>query len=97
MPEEGAGDRDALPLPAGELGGLEGRACGEADPFERLVGASVPLGGGANAVNVIIVDFRAFDTLGEIAVLGAAALIISALLVPGAHAIENQMAAVPAM
>ena len=24
---------------------------------------AVPLGGGANAVNVIIVDFRGFDTL----------------------------------
>jgi multicomponent K+:H+ antiporter subunit A len=31
-------------------------------------------------VNVIIVDFRAFDTLGEITVLGIAALIIAALL-----------------
>ena len=29
-----------------------------------------PLGGGHNAVNVIIVDFRGFDTLGEIGVLG---------------------------
>src|SRR5699024_7597029 len=27
---------------------------------------SVPLGGGANVVNVILVDFRGFDTLGEI-------------------------------
>ena len=31
-------------------------------------------------VNVIIVDFRGFDTLGEIAVLGIAALIVYALL-----------------
>jgi multicomponent K+:H+ antiporter subunit A len=38
------------------------------------------LGGGANAVNVIIVDYRGFDTLGEITVLGIAALIIHALL-----------------
>jgi multicomponent K+:H+ antiporter subunit A len=37
-------------------------------------------GGGANAVNVIIVDFRGFDTLGEITVLGAAALIVFGLL-----------------
>ena len=37
-------------------------------------------GGGANAVNVIIVDFRGFDTLGEITVMGVAALIIHALL-----------------
>ncbi|MGQ5524638.1 monovalent cation/H+ antiporter subunit A [Chitinimonas sp. PSY-7] len=38
------------------------------------------LGGGENAVNVIIVDFRGYDTLGEITVLGIAALIIFALL-----------------
>jgi multicomponent K+:H+ antiporter subunit A len=41
---------------------------------------SVPGGGGANAVNVILVDFRGFDTLGEIAVLGLAALGIYAML-----------------
>jgi multicomponent K+:H+ antiporter subunit A len=41
---------------------------------------SLPEGGGANAVNVIIVDFRGFDTLGEVVVLGLAALIIQALL-----------------
>jgi multicomponent K+:H+ antiporter subunit A len=41
---------------------------------------AVPEGGGANTVNVIIVDFRGFDTLGEITVLGLAALIIQALL-----------------
>jgi multicomponent K+:H+ antiporter subunit A len=41
---------------------------------------ALPEGGGANVVNVIIVDFRAFDTLGEITVLGLAALIVHALL-----------------
>jgi len=35
---------------------------------------------GKNVVNVILVDFRAFDTLGEIAVLGIAAVTLSALL-----------------
>jgi multicomponent Na+:H+ antiporter subunit A len=35
---------------------------------------SVPLGHGANVVNVILVDFRAFDTYGEIVVLGIAAV-----------------------
>jgi multicomponent K+:H+ antiporter subunit A len=34
---------------------------------------TLPLGGGANAVNVIIVDYRGFDTLGEITVLAIAA------------------------
>jgi multicomponent K+:H+ antiporter subunit A len=37
-------------------------------------------GGGTNVVNVILVDFRAFDTLGEITVLGVVALTVFALL-----------------
>jgi multicomponent K+:H+ antiporter subunit A len=37
-------------------------------------------GGGTNVVNVILVDFRGFDTLGEITVLGIAALGIFKLL-----------------
>jgi len=41
---------------------------------------SLPQGGGANVVNVILVDFRAFDTLGEITVLGIVALTVYALL-----------------
>ncbi len=36
-------------------------------------------GGGTNVVNVILVDFRGFDTYGEIIVLGIAALLIYAL------------------
>jgi len=36
-------------------------------------------GGGTNVVNVILVDFRGFDTYGEIIVLGIAALVIYAL------------------
>lgn len=38
------------------------------------------LGGGTNIVNVILVDFRAFDTFGEITVLGIVAITIYALL-----------------
>ncbi|KPL51951.1 cation:proton antiporter [Prosthecomicrobium hirschii] len=41
---------------------------------------SKPLGGGTNVVNVILVDFRGFDTFGEIIVLGIAALVVVALL-----------------
>ncbi len=41
---------------------------------------SVPKGGGANAVNVILVDFRGYDTFGEITVLGIAAVGVLALL-----------------
>lgn len=37
-------------------------------------------GGGTNVVNVILVDFRGFDTLGEITVLGIVALTVYALL-----------------
>jgi multicomponent K+:H+ antiporter subunit A len=41
---------------------------------------SVPLGGGANVVNVILVDFRGYDTLGELSVLAIAALGAGALM-----------------
>ncbi len=40
---------------------------------------SKPGAGGTNAVNTIIVDFRGYDTFGEIIVLGIAALILFAL------------------
>ena len=46
-----------------------------------FLATALPLGGGSNVVNVIIVDFRAFDTLGEITVLGIAALTLHALLI----------------
>ena len=41
---------------------------------------SVPGGGGTNVVNVVLVDFRGFDTLGEISVLAITAIAILALL-----------------
>jgi multicomponent K+:H+ antiporter subunit A len=41
---------------------------------------SKPGGGGTNVVNVILVDFRGYDTFGEIIVLAIAALTIFALL-----------------
>ncbi|MFG0379550.1 monovalent cation/H+ antiporter subunit A [Pseudomonas sp. zbq_18] len=41
---------------------------------------SVSGGGGTNVVNVILVDFRGFDTLGEVTVLAIAAVGIFALL-----------------
>jgi multicomponent K+:H+ antiporter subunit A len=41
---------------------------------------SLPLGGGTNLVNVILVDFRGYDTFGEITVLGIAAVGVLALL-----------------
>lgn len=41
---------------------------------------ALPEGGGTNVVNVTLVDFRSFDTLGEITVLVAVALTVFALL-----------------
>lgn len=41
---------------------------------------ALPEGGGTNVVNVLLVDFRSFDTLGEITVLSIVALTVYALL-----------------
>ena len=53
-------------------------------PFETIsayhIANAKPLGGGTNVVNVTLVDYRGFDTLGEIAVLAMAALGVQALL-----------------
>jgi len=48
-----------------------------ADFFTRT---SVPLAHGHNVVNVVLVDYRGFDTLGEISVVMAAGIAILALL-----------------
>ena len=50
-----------------------------ADLFVR----ATPDTGGSNVVNVILVEFRAFDTLGEVAVLVLAAVGIAVLVTPG--------------
>lgn len=47
---------------------------------DYYVANSKPLGGGTNIVNVILVDFRGFDTLLEISVLGIASLGIYGLI-----------------
>ncbi|HUE94179.1 monovalent cation/H+ antiporter subunit A [Pseudomonas sp.] len=53
-------------------------------PYESIahffIDNSVSGGGGTNVVNVILVDFRGFDTLGEISVLAIAGVGIYALL-----------------
>jgi multicomponent K+:H+ antiporter subunit A len=53
-------------------------------PYESIadffLANSLPGGGGSNVVNVILVDFRGFDTLGEISVLALAGLGIYAML-----------------
>ena len=55
--------------------------CPPNDPISAFHWAeSYTGGGGLNVVNVTLVDYRAFDTFGEIIVLGIAALAIFALL-----------------
>jgi multicomponent K+:H+ antiporter subunit A len=50
---------------------------------------ALPEGGGTNVVNVMLVDFRGFDTFGEITVLGIVALTVYALLRRFRPAIES--------
>jgi multicomponent Na+:H+ antiporter subunit A len=47
---------------------------------EFFTATSVPIAHGANIVNVILVDYRGFDTLGEISVVMAAGIAIMVLL-----------------
>ena len=49
---------------------------------ETFLAQSIPEAGGSNVVNVILVDFRGFDTLGEITVLVAATLGAAGLVRP---------------
>ncbi|CAN5486935.1 putative monovalent cation/H+ antiporter subunit A [soil metagenome] len=51
-----------------------------APPAEGLIALAEPVGGGKNVVNVILTDFRALDTLGEITVLLVAAIGVSLLV-----------------
>jgi multicomponent Na+:H+ antiporter subunit A len=65
-----------------------------ATPFDARLSdffraASVPEAHGRNLVNVIIVDFRALDTLGEITVLALAALAAAAVLAGAQRARRN--------
>jgi len=52
----------------------------QSDLAEFFLRHALPEGHGSNVVNVILVDFRGFDTLGEITVLGIVALTVFALL-----------------
>lgn len=59
-------------------------------PFESIssyhIANSLEQAGGGNVVNVILVDFRGYDTLGEITVLSIAALGVLALVQAGRRA-----------
>lgn len=50
---------------------------------DKLAAMSYPEAKGKNVVNVILVDFRALDTMGEIVVIAVAALGIAALVTTG--------------
>lgn len=60
---------------------------------------AIPGGGGSNVVNVILVDFRAFDTLGELLVVTIAAIAILVLVTMRTRgketAIEGEEESVP--
>jgi multicomponent K+:H+ antiporter subunit A len=91
LPQEGARDGDAgRRLRDGLVAVASGGAVAALSwalltrPFSSIAGyylaAARPEGGGHNVVNVILVDFRGFDTLGEITVLAVAATAVLALL-----------------
>ncbi|HRF83944.1 MAG: monovalent cation/H+ antiporter subunit A [Proteobacteria bacterium] len=70
------------------------RAPGEPASIEMLTRA-LPEAYGRNVVNVILVDFRGFDTFGEITVFAVAALIVHALLRRARLAPEKVMSGPP--
>src|SRR5690606_27508799 len=61
----------------------------------ELVARALPEAYGRNVVNVILVDFRGFDTFGEITVFGIAALVVHALLRRSRMAPEQVMPGPP--
>ncbi|MBN6151824.1 monovalent cation/H+ antiporter subunit A [Xanthomonas sp. AmX2] len=61
----------------------------------ELLQRALPEAYGRNVVNVILVDFRGFDTFGEITVFGIAALVVHALLRRARMAPEKVMPGPP--
>ena len=61
----------------------------------ELLARSMPEAYGANVVNVILVDFRGFDTFGEITVYAIAALVVHAMLRRARTAPEKLMPGPP--
>lgn len=68
----------------GLLMALIGISAFSSNAFEKIsdyfIETSLPIGGGKNIVNVILVDMRGIDTLFEIAVLGIAGLTVFSLI-----------------
>ncbi len=61
----------------------------------ELLERALPEGYGSNVVNVILVDFRGFDTMGEIVVFGIAGLVVHAMLRRARIAPEEKMPGPP--
>ncbi|HEY6531045.1 MAG TPA: hydrogen gas-evolving membrane-bound hydrogenase subunit E [Acidimicrobiales bacterium] len=86
-----AGSVTGTPTPDASLAGTDSHAelehgeteTGDITVSEEYLARSLPEAHGRNVVNVIVVDFRGFDTLGEITVLVVAALGVAALIVAG--------------
>jgi multicomponent Na+:H+ antiporter subunit A len=86
-----AGSVTGTPTPDASLAGTDSHAdlehgeteTGDITVSEEYLTRSLPEAHGRNVVNVIVVDFRGFDTLGEITVLVVAALGVAALVVAG--------------
>ncbi|MDN6259108.1 MAG: cation:proton antiporter, partial [Corynebacterium sp.] len=53
---------------------------GRSEVAERYIADAEEITGGHNIVNVILVEFRALDTLGELSVLGMAGIVIAAIV-----------------
>jgi multicomponent Na+:H+ antiporter subunit A len=83
-PAVGPAVRGAVSLVVGVFvtaGALAAGAARSADPVSSAyLERSLPEGNGRNVVNVILTDFRALDTFGEIAVLATAAVGIAGLV-----------------
>ena len=62
---------------------VAGQARTASPASQAYLDQALPEGGGSNVVNVVLVDFRGFDTLGEITVLAVAALGIGSLVGAG--------------
>jgi multicomponent Na+:H+ antiporter subunit A len=62
---------------------LTGQARTAPPASQEYLERALPEGGGQNVVNVVLVDFRGIDTLGEITVLAVAAMGIAALVLAG--------------
>jgi multicomponent Na+:H+ antiporter subunit A len=86
-----AGSISGTPTPDAALAGTDAHAdlehgetdTGDITVAEEYLARSLPEAHGRNVVNVVVVDFRGFDTLGEITVLLVAALGVVALVQVG--------------